>query len=241
MAKDKHLPHWPEVPPGMLSSATASYVEHVAALDGGMTMAEVANVLAENTDAEFPVVSSADAESSTFIGFTTRLSVETLVEVNQAQGDQQAPLRKYMDNGQLPISYTAPRIPVRSTLNQLCTMFALYHAKRVYVTNHNALVGIVNSEVRFCMGVSYTASPVCLAPRACVQLTHPPLQVLHERLSGSGIAKGAAPSVAGRVHGAAGVEDRVSITLDGAAEASSNGTELVHTGNGTSLASQQML
>lgn len=71
MAKDKHLPHWPEVPPGMLSSATASYVEHVAALDGGMTMAEVANVLAENTDAEFPVVSSADAESSTFICFTT--------------------------------------------------------------------------------------------------------------------------------------------------------------------------
>jgi|Transcript_45887 hypothetical protein len=91
-------------------------------------------------------------------------------------------------------------------------MFALYHAKRVYVTNSNALVGIVNSEV------------------------------LHERLSGVGIAIGAAPSVAGRVHGGTGFEDRMSITLDGPAENSSTGTEMVDTGNGEkALASQEIL
>lgn len=67
-------------------------------------------------------------------------------------------------------------------------------------------------------------------------------EVLHERLSGSGIAIGAAPSVAGRVHGGAGFEDRVSIILDSPAGKSSMGTEMVATGNGEqSLASQEML
>lgn len=123
MAKDKHLPHWPEVPPGMLSSSTASYVEHVATLDGSMTMAAVRKMLNENMDTEFPVVSSSNAETSAFIGSTTRVGIETIVEVSEAQGDQQTPLSKYLHNGQLPISYSAPRIPVLSTLNQVRTRF----------------------------------------------------------------------------------------------------------------------